>query len=143
MADVTSSLLDPVRVGVVGAGRIGTSHAILLAHRVPGAHLVGVADARVNAAQTLAGSLGCRAYDSIDALLADPEIEAVVITASSSAHATLVTAAARAGKAVFCEKPMGMSLEEIDQGVAAAGTAGVPLQVGFNRRFALEFATAR
>ena len=143
MTDVTSSSawLDPVRVGIVGAGRIGTSHATLLAHRVPGARLVGVADPRVDAAQALAGSLGCRAHDSIDALLTDPEIEAVVITASSTAHAMLVTAAARAGKAVFCEKPMGMSLEEIDQGVAAAEQAGIPLQVGFNRRFALDFAT--
>jgi myo-inositol 2-dehydrogenase / D-chiro-inositol 1-dehydrogenase len=54
-----------------------------------------------------------------------------------------VTAAAAAGKAVFCEKPMGMTLDEIDQGIAAAARAGVPLQVGFNRRFSADFAEAR
>jgi len=110
---------------------------------VPGAHLVAVADAVPEAAQRLAQSLGCRAAAGPADLLADPEVEAVVITASSTAHSALVVAAAEAGKAVFCEKPMGMTLEEIDSGVAAAAAAGVPLQVGFNRRFAADFAAAR
>jgi myo-inositol 2-dehydrogenase / D-chiro-inositol 1-dehydrogenase len=138
-----AALKDPVRVGLVGAGRIGTSHATVLAHRVPGAHLVAVADPRPEAAQALAGRLGCRASADPAELFADPEVEAVVITASSTAHADLVEAAAAAGKAVFCEKPMGMTLEEVDRGIAATRAAGVPLQVGFNRRFAADFAAGR
>jgi myo-inositol 2-dehydrogenase / D-chiro-inositol 1-dehydrogenase len=134
---------DPVRVALIGAGRIGTSHATLLAECVPSARLVAVADPRPEASARLAAAVGARDAGDAAAVLADPEVEAVVITASSIAHADLVTAAAAAGKAVFCEKPMGMTLEEIDRGVAAAEAAGVPLQVGFNRRFATDFAAAR
>jgi myo-inositol 2-dehydrogenase / D-chiro-inositol 1-dehydrogenase len=137
-----SAIDEPVRVGLVGAGRIGSSHAALLARHVPGATLVGVADPRPDAAQALARRLGVRAVDPA-ALLTAPDVEAVVVAASSTAHADLVEAAAAAGKAVFCEKPMGMDLAEIDRGRGAAAAAGVPLQVGFNRRFAAEFAAAR
>ncbi len=137
-----AALVRPVRVGLVGAGRIGTSHATLLARRVPGAELVSVADPRPGAAAALGSALGCRAAAAPAELFADPEVEAVVITASSTAHAELIEAAAAAGKAVFCEKPMGMTLEEIDRGIAATEAAGVVLQVGFNRRFATDFADA-
>jgi myo-inositol 2-dehydrogenase/D-chiro-inositol 1-dehydrogenase len=141
MYGVASALSDPVRVGLIGAGRIGTSHATLLTHRVPGASLLAVADPRPEAAQALAAALGCRATD-VDALFADPDIEAVVITASSEAHSDLVVAATTAGKAVFCEKPMGLTLEQVDRGIEAARAAGVALQVGFNRRFSVDFAAA-
>src|SRR4051812_7630970 len=97
--------LDPVRVGLVGAGRIGASHAGLLRHHVPGASLVAVADPRPDAVAALATQLGCRSLTDPGDLLADPDVEAVVITAATPAHASLVAAAAAAGKAVFCEKP--------------------------------------
>jgi myo-inositol 2-dehydrogenase/D-chiro-inositol 1-dehydrogenase len=135
-----SALSDPVRIGLVGAGRIGTSHATLLARRVPGARLVAVADPRLEAAQALGASLGCRVAQDSAELFADPDVEAVVITAASTAHADLITAAAAAGKAVFCEKPAGMTIDEVDRGIEATRRAGVPLQVGFNRRFAADFA---
>lgn len=143
MNTTAAALAEPVRLGLVGAGRIGTSHATLLARQVPGAKLLAVADPRPGAAQALAASMGGRALTDPAELFADPDIEAVVITAASPAHADLVTAAAAAGKAVFCEKPMGLTIGEIDRGIAAARAAGVPLQVGFNRRFAPDFATAR
>jgi myo-inositol 2-dehydrogenase / D-chiro-inositol 1-dehydrogenase len=142
MFGTAAALSDPVRVGLVGAGRIGTSHATLLARRVPGARLVAVADPRRSAALALAAALGCRALNDPAELFADPEIEAVVIAASSEAHADLIVAAAAAGKAVFCEKPMSLTIEEIDRGIEAACTAGVALQVGFNRRFSADFAAA-
>ena len=143
MSPTAAAPARPVRVGLVGAGRIGTAHATLLARHVPGAQLVAVADPRSGAAETLAAELGCRAHTDPGALFADPQVEAVVITASSTAHADLIAAAAAEGKAVFCEKPMGLTLEEIDRGVAAAEAAGVVLQVGFNRRFSADFADAR
>ena len=133
-------MTNPVRLGLVGAGRIGTSHATLLARHVPGADLLAVADPRPAAAEALAASLGCRAITDPAELFADPDIEAVVITAASEAHADLIVAATAGGKAVFCEKPMGLTLEEIDRGIDAARAAGVALQVGFNRRFAADFA---
>lgn len=136
------ALSDPVGIGVIGVGRIGTSHARLLRHHVPGAKLVAVADPRADAAALLANELSVRDLAEPGALLADDQVEAVVITASSPAHAGLVVAAAAAGKAVFCEKPMGMSLADIARGIGATAAAGVPLQVGFNRRFAPGFGEA-
>jgi myo-inositol 2-dehydrogenase / D-chiro-inositol 1-dehydrogenase len=137
-----ASLMEPVRVGLVGAGRIGSSHAEVITRRVPGARLVAVADHRPDAAHALAARLNCEAFDDPERLLTDAGIEAVVIAASTQAHADLVTAAAEAGKAVFCEKPMGLSLDEVDRCIAATTRAGVPLQVGFNRRFSADFAAA-
>jgi myo-inositol 2-dehydrogenase / D-chiro-inositol 1-dehydrogenase len=142
MFGATAASSDPVRVGLVGTGRIGASHATLLSRRVPGATLVAVADPRRGAAERLAAELGCRSLTDPSALFTDPQVEAVVITASAAAHVDLIVAATAAGKAVFCEKPMGLTIEEIDRAVAAAEAAGVALQVGFNRRFAADFAAA-
>lgn len=140
---MTTPPLPPLRVGLLGAGRIGASHAAVLAHRVPTATLVAVADPREGAAAAVAEPLGARAETSIDAVLGSDDVDAVVITASSVAHAELIAAAAEAGKHVFSEKPAGMSLAEIDGARAATAKAGVAFQVGFNRRFAREFADAR
>jgi len=136
------SMPKPVTVGLIGTGRIGSSHAKILARRVPGAELVAVADARSEAARALADELGVEAHRDPAALIADPRIEAVVIAAATPAHVELVVSAAGAGKAVFCEKPMALTIAEADRAVAAAERAGVPLQVGFNRRFAPDFVAA-
>ncbi|MEI2775000.1 MAG: Gfo/Idh/MocA family oxidoreductase [Tetrasphaera sp.] len=131
----------PVRVGLIGAGRIGRHHATALARHVPGANLVCVADTHRPAAHALAEALGTAAA-SIDALLGDEAIEAIVITAASTAHSRLIQRAAAAGKAVFCEKPMSMTLPDFDAAIASCQLAGVPLQVGFNRRFSADFVAA-
>ena len=141
--DDSAAIANPVKVGVVGAGRIGTSHAELLARRVPGARLLAIADPRPGAADALASRLGCRAAENPAQLFDDSDIEAVVIAASSEAHTELIVAATAAGKAVFCEKPMGLTVADIDQAIEAARAAGVALQVGFNRRFSADFAAAR
>ena len=132
--------LTPVRIGLIGAGRIGASHATLLAEHVSTAELVAVADPRPGVAAALAEPLGARGVTSIEALF--EAADAVVIAASSVAHSELVVAAAEAGKHVFCEKPAGMTLAEIDRGRKAAAKAGVAFQVGFNRRFARDFRAA-
>jgi myo-inositol 2-dehydrogenase/D-chiro-inositol 1-dehydrogenase len=134
----------PVRVGLIGAGGIGSFHGESLALRVPGAVLAAVADPAPETAERLAASLGCPHATLDEAeLLADPSIGAVVIAAPPSVHADLVVAAAGADKAVFCEKPMGLTLADADRAIDAARTARVPLQVGFNRRFAADFRAAR
>jgi myo-inositol 2-dehydrogenase/D-chiro-inositol 1-dehydrogenase len=128
-------MAEVLSIGLIGAGRIGTSHGQIVAERVPTARLAAVADPRPEAAQALAGRFGARAFtDPVD-LINDPEIDAVLIAASSDAHADLIVAAATAGKPVFCEKPMSMTLADADRALAAVGAAGVVLQVGFNRRF--------
>jgi myo-inositol 2-dehydrogenase/D-chiro-inositol 1-dehydrogenase len=133
----------PVGVGLIGAGWMGAFHAETLARRLPGARLAGVADPAPGAAERLAGSLGAdRATTDPAELLADPAVEAVLIAAPARFHADLVVAAAEAGKAVFCEKPMALTLADADRAIAAAQAAGVPLQVGFNRRFDTGFRAA-
>jgi myo-inositol 2-dehydrogenase/D-chiro-inositol 1-dehydrogenase len=134
--------VTPVRIGLIGAGRIGASHAAVIARRVPEARLVAVADPRPGVAAELAEPLGARGVMSPEAIFAADDIDAVVIAASSTAHAELIVAAAEAGKHVFSEKPAGMSLEDIDRGIAATSNAGVAFQVGFNRRFAADFRAA-
>jgi len=134
--------IDPVRFGLVGAGRIGTHHATTLARRLGEAELVAVADPRAAAAERLGEHLGVEWLTDAQALIDDPRVEAVAITCASTAHADLVVAAAEAGKAVFVEKPMALTLADADRAIAASRAAGIPLQVGFNRRFARDFGAA-
>ena len=132
----------PIRIGLIGCGRIGTHHATTLARRLSEAELVAVADPGEASAQRLGDSLGVEWLTDPQVLLHDERVEAVAITSTSTTHADLVVAAARAGKAVFVEKPMAMNLAEADRAIAVAEAAGIPLQVGFNRRFARDFAIA-
>ncbi|WP_374969616.1 Gfo/Idh/MocA family oxidoreductase [Terrabacter sp. BE26] len=133
---------DPVRIGLIGAGRIGTHHATTLGRNLHQAQLVAVADPVEASARRLGEDLGVDWRPDPQSVIDDSGIEAVAITCASTAHAELVVAAARAGKAVFVEKPMAMTLADADRAIAAAEAAGIPLQVGFNRRFARDFAWA-
>lgn len=128
---------QPLAVGLIGAGRMGSFHADTLARRLPGTRLAAIADPAPGAAQQLADQVGGgpSALTDPGELLADPAIDAVVIVTPARTHAGLIEAAARAGKAVYCEKPMALTLAEADRAIDAARQAGVPLQVGFNRRF--------
>lgn len=134
----------PLRVALIGAGRIGTSHAELVANRVPGMELAAIYDPIDGAAARLATRLAVPvATKNIEDIWNDPSIHAVVIAAPARSHTDLVVAAAAAGKHVFVEKPMAVTLEDADRAIAAAEQAGVLLQVGFNRRYAAGFAAAR
>ncbi|TDC91509.1 dehydrogenase [Saccharopolyspora aridisoli] len=137
------SLNPPVRLALVGAGRIGSNHAELVARHVPGAELVAVADPTPNA-ERLAADLGVAVVErSVEAVLAQPDVDGVLITTPARTHTDLVLQAAAAGKHVFVEKPMAVTLADADRAIAAARDAGVVLQVGFNRRFAPGWAAAR
>lgn len=137
------SLKNSVRVGLIGAGRMGSFHGETVAQRIPGATLIAVADPVPGAAEKLAAKLGAqKSYTDPQAMLNDPDIDAVVIASPARTHAELVVAAAKAGKGVFCEKPMAVTLEEADKAINAAEEAGVTLQVGFNRRFVSGFTAA-
>jgi myo-inositol 2-dehydrogenase / D-chiro-inositol 1-dehydrogenase len=125
----------PVRIGVLGVGRIGRMHARLLAYDVPGAELGAVYDVSADAAKAVAADLGVTAAESIDEVLGDPKLDAVAICTSTDTHVDLLVAAAASGKAIFCEKPVSLDLDEVDRALAAIEAAGAPLQVGFNRRF--------
>ena len=134
---------DTVGIGLIGAGRMGSFHAETVHGRVPGAALVAVADPTEHAAQRLTRALSGVPYAEPQQLVDDPQVQAVLLASPAATHAALVIACAQAGKAVFCEKPMALRLTEADEAIAAAEKAGIPLQVGFNRRFAADFAAAR
>ncbi len=134
----------PLRTGLIGAGRMGSFHAATLATRLHCTELVAIADADEERAASLAADLGVPGvYADPGDLLADEQVEAVVIAAPARVHAALVLGALEAGKAVFCEKPMAVTSEEAEQVVEAARGSGLAVQVGFNRRFARDFVAAR
>ena len=116
-----------------GAGRIGAIHAANLAASGR-ARLAHVVDVHAPAAAALAAKHGAAVSDTATAL-ADPKVGAVIIASSTDTHADLVIAAARAGKAIFCEKPIDLSLARVDACLDAVAKACVPMLVGFNRRF--------
>jgi myo-inositol 2-dehydrogenase/D-chiro-inositol 1-dehydrogenase len=123
-----------IRVAVLGSGRIGQIHAANVAAN-PRAHLVAVSDAILAAADALAAKFGCEASTDSTALIARPDIDAVVIGTPSDTHAELTIAAARAGKAVLCEKPLANDLARADAAVAELDRLGTPVMMAFNRRF--------
>ncbi|MGO4806309.1 Gfo/Idh/MocA family oxidoreductase [Arthrobacter sp. 2MCAF15] len=139
-----SDAAQPVRIGLIGSGWMGAFHAESIARRVPGAVLAAIADPNLESAEALAGTLGTAKVtaDAAD-LLADPEIDAVVIASPARFHSTLIGQAAAAGKHVFCEKPAGLGLQELDAALAAVDAAGVHFQIGFNRRYADDFQAAK
>jgi myo-inositol 2-dehydrogenase/D-chiro-inositol 1-dehydrogenase len=133
-----------VRFGVIGTGRIGQIHARTLAQLVPGAEVVAVTDINLESAQTCAAALGIRTVAvDVSAILAAPDIDAVVIASSTDTHAPFIEQAAAAGKHIFCEKPIAADLAVIDRALAAAERAGVTLMIGFNRRFDANHARIR
>jgi myo-inositol 2-dehydrogenase/D-chiro-inositol 1-dehydrogenase len=127
--------MTTIRIGVLGVGRIGRMHARLLAHDVPGAALGMVYDPVVEASQAVAAELDVRTAGSAEELLAAPELDAVAICTSTDTHVELLAAAARAGKAIFCEKPIAHDLSQVDRSLGAVERASVLFMVGFNRRF--------
>ncbi len=116
-----------------GAGRIGAIHAANLA-LAAGARLRYVVDVNAASARALAVRYGAQATDEATAL-SDPQVDAVIIASSTDTHADLVVAAARAGKSIFCEKPIDLSSKRVEACLAVVREARVPMFVGFNRRF--------
>lgn len=133
-----------LRVGIIGAGRIGKVHAETLAFRLPEADLVAIADPDVAAASALAAHCGTpKVVRDVVEIFADRMIDAVLICSPTATHAEFVIQAARAGKHVFCEKPIDHSLQKIDRALREVSKFGVKFQVGFNRRFDANFARVR
>jgi myo-inositol 2-dehydrogenase/D-chiro-inositol 1-dehydrogenase len=137
-------MVSIVNVGIIGAGRIGKVHAQTLAYRIPTAKIQVVADINAPAAEQLAAHLGIPvATDNYRAVLENPDIQAVFICSATNTHAQFTEEAARAGKHIFCEKPIALNLKDIDCALEAVDKAGAKLQVGFNRRFDSNFHRVR
>ncbi|MCU0818467.1 MAG: inositol 2-dehydrogenase [Beijerinckiaceae bacterium] len=130
-----------IGLGVIGAGRIGRIHAgNVVAHA--GAKLVAVSDALPGAAESLAAELGTKATTR-EAMLADSSISGVLICSPTDTHADFIEEAVKAGKAVFCEKPVDLSSDRIRACLKTVAASGKPLMIGFNRRFDPNFAEAK
>jgi myo-inositol 2-dehydrogenase / D-chiro-inositol 1-dehydrogenase len=130
-----------IRIGLLGAGRIGRIHGRNIAASGK-ARLVSVADAVPDAAHSLAVALGAR-VDSAEALVAASDIDAILICSPTDTHADLIEASVKAGKAVFCEKPVDLSSDRIVACLKVVKASGKPLMIGFNRRFDPSFAEAQ
>ena len=130
-----------VRFGLLGAGRIGKVHAKAIIGNA-GAKLVAVADAFPAAADAIAAQYGC-AVRSVEDIIAAADIDAVVICTPTDTHADLIEAFAKAGKAIFCEKPIDLSLARVKACLAVVRDTKATLMVGFNRRFDPHFAAVR
>ena len=128
-------------VAVLGAGRIGRIHATNLAAQ-PGVRLKSVCDAMPEAAADLAQTLNAE-VSSIEAVFADASIDAIAICSPTSTHSDLIARAAAAGKHIFCEKPVDLSVPRAEAVAKAVADAGVGCMIGFQRRFDPTFNEAR
>jgi len=130
-----------MRFGIIGAGRIGKIHAgNVAAHK--DCKLAFIADADAAAAASLAAATGAKVA-TIEEILASPEVDAIAICAPTDMHADLIDRAAKAKKAIFCEKPIDLDADRIAQTLEVVKANGAALMVAFNRRFDPNFAEVR
>ncbi|MCD7722799.1 MAG: inositol 2-dehydrogenase [Clostridiales bacterium] len=133
--------MKKIKLGIIGAGRIGWVHAKSITYHIPAAEIIAVSDIYVESAKKLAEELSIpNYYSDYHEILNNKEIEAVLICSSTDTHADIACEAAAAGKHVFCEKPVDLTVAKIKKVIAAVDKAGVKLQIGFNRRYDHNFA---
>ena len=133
--------MEKLKVGIIGAGRIGQVHAKSITYHIPQAEIVAISDIFVDGAKKVAEELGIpNYYQDYHEILNNPEIQAVLICSSTDTHADIACEAAEAGKHIFCEKPVDLTIAKIKKVIAAVEKAGVKLQIGFNRRYDHNFA---
>ena len=136
--------MERLKIGIIGAGRIGSLHAKNITTEIPEGEVVAIADIFEDAAKRVAGELGIpNAYKDYRYILDDKDIDAVFICTSTDTHAKLIKEASDAKKDIFCEKPIALGLEEIDEALSKVKENNVILQIGFNRRFDPSFARVR
>lgn len=132
-----------IRVAVLGAGRMGLTHLRTL-RAIPGVHVAVVADPDPHAAERgreIGGA--ARATTDVVGAIRAPDVDAVIIVTPTDTHAPLIEQAARAGKAIWCEKPIALTLAETERVVRLLDASRVPFQIGFMRRFDPGYAAAK
>ncbi len=130
-------------IGVLGVGEMGKRHAENLRRLVPDARLIAIADVAAERARQVATELEIdHSYGSLDAMLENKDIEAVLIATPDKFHAQSIIAAARSGKAILCEKPLALNLADARAALDAVRKSKVPLQIGFMRRYDPAYAAA-
>lgn len=129
------------KLALLGAGRIGKVHAKAV-QATAGAQLVAVADAIADAAQAIATTYGAEVR-SVEQIAASSDVDGVIICSPTDTHADLIETFARAGKAIFCEKPVDLSVERVRSCLKVVEETGAFLMLGFNRRFDKHFKAVR
>jgi myo-inositol 2-dehydrogenase/D-chiro-inositol 1-dehydrogenase len=128
--------MGELKIGVVGTGAIGRTHTERINTKLQGGRVIAVSDVNTEFGEKMAKTYGCQFYADGEALVNAPEVEAVIITTTDEYHEKYVTAAIKAGKYVFCEKPLADSLDGCSRIVKAEMAGGRKLvQVGFMRRY--------
>ncbi len=130
-----------LRFGLLGAGRIGYTHALAI-ENLSEACIAAVFDPVDDAAARIVELSGAR-QASVEEIIADPAIDAVIIATPTNLHAVQIEMAARAGKAIFCEKPIDLDTDRVRACLEVVNQTGARLMVGFNRRFDPNFAEVR
>ena len=130
--------MDKIKIGIIGLGRLGRKHAENIHYKIQNAELRAICSTVEEEIRSVGSEMNPK-YRTTDfmEIIENEDLDAVVIASSSQAHCRMVCAAAEAGrKDVYLEKPLGMSIEEIDQiNAAVQANSGMRLQVGYNRRF--------
>ena len=136
--------METLRIGIIGAGRIGKIHADNLL-RLPEAQIVAVSDLFAGPeleAWAAERGIGTVTKDSNE-IIGNPNIDAVFVCSTTDTHVPLIKQAAQADKHIFCEKPVSMDIRQTEEAIEAVRKAGVKLQIGFNRRFDHNFKRLR
>ena len=132
--------MERVKVGLIGAGRIGQVHAQTLSNCIPEAQLAVVCDINLEAAQKCAHHFKIPEYtQNREVILQDKSIDAVVVASSTNSHIPIIHECAKVGKHIFCEKPVSINLAQLDSTLKVVHESQVKLQIGFNRRFDANF----
>ena len=132
--------MKKIKIGVIGTGRIGKVHTETIAQNIPEAEILALADINISAAKKLGERFSINSVsDDYKKVLANPEIDAVLICSPTDTHAKFIVEAAKAGKHIFCEKPVDLDLKTIQNALDVVEKSGVKLMVGFNRRFDSNF----
>lgn len=127
---------DILKMGIIGAGRIGEVHAENLATKIQSAQVTCIADADEARAKHLSEKYGiAQCFADFNLMLEKEDIDAVLICASTSVHKDAIIKAAKEGKHIFCEKPIALTLEETNEAISVVEKYGVLMQVAFMRRF--------
>lgn len=132
-----------VGFGIIGLGRIGSFHAESLRSRIAGAHLSAAAvDPEHRARLMAAGDAPCDLEETVEGLLKRPDVEAIVVASPAIVHDEHIALAAQAGKPIFSEKPLADTVPKAEAAAEAVRSAGVPFQIGFQRRYDRSYARA-
>ncbi len=137
-------MVDKLKLGIIGVGRIGKIHAENITKNISQAEVVAVSDVRLDGVKEWASGLGIdNVYSDYKEIIEDSKIDAILVCSSTDTHAEISIEAARAGKHIFCEKPIDFNLDRIKAVINEVDKAGVKFQVGFNRRFDHNFSKVK